>query len=123
MSSRVMYVRDSSWNPIGAIVISAEHNKQRAEYQLSMRNPEDAIDPSTGRKRAFDRRHARLLAMERLVDDPITVRLPKNANQHDISMAVMKDIATSRTAPSRAVKFAKMWVREVSLWFLGASDE
>jgi hypothetical protein len=118
MSSRVMYIRDANWSPVGCVAISADHNKQRAEYQLSMLNPSDTVDPTTGRRRRFDSKHARLLAMERLLDSPITVRLPKDANQHDISMAVMQDIAGSKSHPSRAVKFAKLWVREVSRWFL-----
>lgn len=117
MSSRVMYIRDANWNPIGCVAISAELGKQRAEYQISMLNPSDAVDPLTGRKRQFDRKQARLIALERLVNSPITVRLSKNASQHDISMAVMKDIVSTKTAPARAIKFAKQWLRDVDYWF------
>lgn len=117
MSSRIMYVRDAGWRQIGCVAISAEPGKQRAEYQLSMLNPSDAVDPNTGRKLKFDRKSARLIALERLVDHPITVRLPKDANQHSISLAVMQDIASSKTTPARARKFAKQWIRGVEFWF------
>ncbi len=117
MSSRVMYIRDANWNPVGCVAISAEHNKQRAEYQISMLNPKDTIHPSTGKKVRFDRKEARLRALERLVNEPITVRLPKNANQHAISLAVLRDMAQNKSMPSRAVKFARMWVKEVEYWF------
>lgn len=122
MSSRIMYIRNSEWQPIGCVAISAEHNKQRAEYQISMLNPKDTVDVS-GRKVHFDRKEARLRALERLVNEPITVRLPKNANQHSISLAVLRDMAKNKSMPSRAIKFARMWVKEVEHWFdLGAEE-
>lgn len=118
MSTRFMYVRDNKWQPIGCVAITADHGKQRAEYALSMLNPIDTKDAS-GKKVRFDSKQARLLSMERLINSPVTVRLPKDINQHSISMAVMQDIAKSK-APSRARKFAALWVEEAEFWFANA---
>lgn len=112
-----MYVRDLvTWQPIGCVVINVDRSKRRAEYQMAVLNPKDR-DPKTGRALKFDRKEGQRLAMERLLNNPTTVRLPAEATQHDITMAVLRDVIDSGTAPARAVKFAKAWVREISLWF------
>ena len=114
MNSRTMYIRDTNWNPTGCVVINVDHQKNRAEYQLAVLNPNDR-DLKTGRRLRFDRRLSRLLAMERLLEKPITVSLPENANQHQISHAIMTSLAANKAAPARAVKFAKLWLRSAHL--------
>lgn len=111
MNYRVMYLRDSySENmvtmkvnpgaPIGCVVIKVNHVKNEAEYQLSVLNPQDR----------FEREMARSLALGRLVDTPMYVSLPQGHNMHDITEAVMRDIAFGGW-PSRAVKAAKLWLK------------
>jgi hypothetical protein len=112
-----MYIRDNEWLPIGAVVITVDRKHRQVNYNLSMVNPVDAIDLSTGRRRPFDSRRARLMALERLVEKPVSAPIKTGATMHDITCAVMKHLATNKNAPSRAVKFAKMWNREMEYWF------
>ena len=102
MSRRIMYLRSSNGHPVGCIAISVDRNSSSVQYQLSVLNPQDN----------FDRAVARQLAIGRLVEDPISVRIRKNANMHDISLAVMDDIAYNGKGllPSRAIKAAKLWM-------------
>lgn len=109
MNSRIMYIRDTNWAPFGAVVIKVDRSHRRAHYQLSVLNPNDGIK--------FDRHEAQRRAMARLIDTPITVSIPKDATQHDISMAVMTDIVDS-DAPSRARRFARMWIDNVTWTYL-----
>ena len=99
--TRIMYLRDANYRPVGTLAITVNRQKNTAEYQLSVLNPLDK----------FDRREGQLKALERLVEKPITVLLPVNASMYDISEAVMYSLAKSKTAPSRAVKGAKLWLR------------
>lgn len=116
-NSRIMYIRDfANWNPVGCVVINVDRNRQRAEYQLAVLNPNDR-DPKTNRKIRFDRKEAQRLAMARLLNKPVTVRLPEEASQHDISRTVMEDIAGNKQFPARAVKFAKNWLKFSELLF------
>ena len=108
MNSRIMYVRDNNWNPIGCIVIKVDRNHRRAQYNLAVLNPKDNIK--------FDRHESQRRAMTRLIEEPLTVVIPKDATQHDISLAVMSDIADSN-APARAIKFAKAWVASTVKWY------
>lgn len=111
MNYRVMYLRDSySENmftmkmnpgaPIGCVVIKVNRADGELEYQLSVLNPQDR----------FDREVARSLALGRLTELPMYIPINRNANMHDITEAVMRDIAEGGF-PSRAVKSAKLWLR------------
>lgn len=109
MNSRIMYIRDTNWSPVGCVVIKVDRNQRRAFYQLAVLNPNDGIK--------FNRHESQRLAMSRLLDNPIVVSIPRDASQHDISMAVMSDISDSK-APARAIKFAKMWIDNVTWSYL-----
>lgn len=108
---RIMYLRDSYQignlaqlivgNPVGCVAIKLHKGRRSAEYQLSVLNPLDR----------FDRTLARQLALGRMVEAPFTVSLPPNATQHQISRAVMEDIAYDVGAPGRARRAAKLWLR------------
>jgi hypothetical protein len=108
MNCRIMYIRDANWTPIGCVVIKVDRSHRRASYNLAMLNPKDKIK--------FDRHESQRLALLRLIENPISVSIPKDATQHDISLAVMCYISDSH-APTRAVKFAKAWVDAALLWY------
>jgi hypothetical protein len=118
---RFMYVRDANLEPCGCIAITINRGKNRAEYGLSMRNPADAKD-DYNRRVKFDRKLAQKLAeidmsprSARIM--PPRVYIPSDANMHDISEAVLKDIVARGEAPSSAVKFAKRWLRTSEICF------
>ena len=107
-----MFLRDSyqlnhqlqrvvAGNPVGCVAIKLHKTGRSAEYQVSVLNPLDK----------FDRAIARQLALGRLAEAPFTVRLPPNANIFDITLAVLSDIALDESAPSRARKAAKLWIK------------
>jgi hypothetical protein len=74
------------------------------EYQFSVINAKQDV---------FNRQTARHLALGRLVENPITVPLQeRNLNMFDISRAVMKNLSRRKDAPSRAVKAAKLWLKQ-----------
>lgn len=100
MSHRVMYLRDKHYQPHGCVAIQINPRTQFVEYNISTLNPADR----------FDRKVARELALGRMLLEPETLRVPRNPSLHDISIAVMRDLACSKTAPSRAVKSAKLWL-------------
>ena len=100
-STRIIYLRDISYRPVGTLVVSVNRQKNTAEYQLSTLNPADR----------FDRKEGQLIALRNLVERPITVLLPVCPTMHDVSRAVMTSLSQSDFAPSRAVKAAKLWLR------------
>ena len=108
MNSRIMYLRDAKWQPIGCVIIKVDRSHRRAQYNFAVLNPNDGIK--------FNRHESQRRAMVRLIESPISVSIPKDATQHDISLSVMSDIADS-DAPARAVKFAKAWVNATVKWF------
>lgn len=114
MKHRTMFLRDNytlsavpgekdivAGNPVGCIAIKVHENRRSAEYQVSVLNPLDR----------FDRAIARQLALGRLAEAPFTVRLPSNASMYDITLAVMSDINLDESAPSRARRAAKLWIK------------
>ncbi len=106
MEHRVQYLKDEHGHYVGCIAI-VEHPTPPGEhfalieYRVSVRNPADQ----------FDKDVARQLALGRLVEAPYTVRVPTRPNMHEISRALMKDIARDGNAPSRARRAAKLWLR------------
>lgn len=104
MSDRTMFLRDKSGNPVGCLAIIAFPDSNTVEYQFSVANLEQDT---------FDRKVARGLALGRLVELPISVRLPaRNFTMYDISRAVMKNLTRREGVPSRAVKAAKLWLKQ-----------
>jgi len=101
-SNRIMFLRASNGHPVGAIAIRLVKGKSVAKYQFSVLNPKDN----------FDRAVARQLALGRLVEKPISVNLPEEANMHDISGAVMADLSERSDVPSRAQKAASLWINK-----------
>jgi hypothetical protein len=99
---RIMFLRDHNAQPQGCIAITINDKEQFAYYRLSVLNPVDR----------FNRELARSLATGRLYSGGIPVRIPKNANMHDISRAVMTDITKNPQTPTRAVRLAKYWLRK-----------
>ena len=113
---RFMYVRDTEWDPCGCIAITVDRNHCQATYGLSVRNPIDATD-KLNRRIKFDRRAAQSLALRRLLENPQHAYITKNATQHEISGAVMESIIASSSTPSRAIRFAKNWLRATEMCF------
>ena len=107
MSRRIMYLRSENGHPVGCLAIQlSDGNRTQISYQVSVLNPRDK----------FNRAVARQLAIGRLVESPIKVNIYTGsshtaASMHDISEAVMTDIASSSKFPTRAVKSAKLWLR------------
>lgn len=106
MNSRIMFLRDSNYRPVGCVAISINRRDRVLNYQYSVLNPNDQ----------FDRKMARHLALGRLVEAPVKVQYARGTsiNMHLISEMVMLDIANSE-APSRAVKAARLWLRDQGL--------
>lgn len=103
MSLRTMFLRDKSGRPVGSLAISINSCNQ-VEYQLSVVNTK--LD-------TFDRDLARGLALGRLVENPIVVRLPQSRlNLYNINRAVMTNLSRRKGAPSRAVKAARLWLKD-----------
>lgn len=102
MSRRIMYLRSEDGHPVGCLAIQMNRAEGTVSYQLSVLNPRDR----------FNRAVARQLAIGRLVEEPLKLAVSKEANMHDISEAVMLDILKWQDAPARAIKAAKIWVRQ-----------
>jgi hypothetical protein len=100
-NTRIMFLRNESYRPVGCIAITVNRHSKTASYQFSVLNPADN----------FDRKIARQLAIGRLVEQPIDVYISNNASMHDISESVMVDLAFSERAPTRAIKAAKLWLQ------------
>lgn len=117
MSSKIryMYLRDENNGPVGCLAIQLHRKKHYLEYQLSVLNPVDKRHPITGKNLPFNRAVARQLAVGRLVESPIEMYLPEDATMNEISLLVMQDLVDIRGyVPSRAIKAAKLWLRNVS---------
>jgi hypothetical protein len=102
MSRRIMYLRSETGHPVGCLAIQLNRHEGQISYALSVLNPRDR----------FNRAVARQLALGRLVEEPLKVKINREATMHDISEAVMKDIIKFKDAPTRAVKAARLWVRQ-----------
>jgi hypothetical protein len=111
MNIRTMYIRDRRSQQIGSLAISVDRKNKRVSYQLSMAHPKDMKDEN-GRTINFDSAKGRLLALERLIGNPIHAVIKSKATMHDITSAVMTSLSKSEVAPSRAIKFAKSWLKE-----------
>jgi hypothetical protein len=101
-NTRIMFLRDASYRPVGCVAISLDRRNHRLNYGISVLNPADK----------FDRKLARQLAIGRLVEVPFMVALKRDEelNMHVISERVMKHVAYGAGAPSRAVRAAKLWL-------------
>jgi len=108
---RIMYLRSSypvvdgvltSGTPVGCVAIRVKGRK--VEYGLSVLNPADP----------FNRKVARELAAFRLTDRPTSLTVVGLSgpalDMHDITEAVMTNLASDKDAPSRARKAAKVWL-------------
>ncbi len=103
MSRRIMYLRSENGHPVGCLAIQLARHTGTVSYQMSVLNPRDN----------FNRAVARQLALGRLLEEPINLKINKEATMHDISEAVMKDIVKFyKSAPTRAIKAARLWVRQ-----------
>lgn len=119
MKTRIMFLRNESYFPVGCLAIVVDHNNL-VSYNYSVLNPLDK----------FNRKLAREIATGRLASNPFHVQLEPNRkhSMHEVSYAVMSDLAynTSRNTatalthpsssrhPTRAVKAAKLWLRFMS---------
>jgi len=112
MDHRITYLRDPKGNPVGCVAIRLSESRRLAIYQLSVLNPADR----------FNRSVARQLALGRMVEAPLTARLPYDANgnvsKHTITEAVFRNIQDDHRAPARARKAARSWLRANGLWIL-----
>ncbi len=99
MDFRFMFLRDEKGAPVGCVAITLE--KDYAFFQVSTLNPADR----------FDRKLARQLAIGRTVENPMSVKVTKKGNIHDVSRAVMQAISKSALLPTRSVKAAKLWLK------------
>jgi hypothetical protein len=103
MEHRIQFLRDAKGQPVGCVAIRVRQvtvKRTLIEYQYSVLNPLDR----------FDRRLARQLALGRMVEAPYTATVGASPSRHDISEAVMENIATDQGAPTRARKAAKLWL-------------
>lgn len=103
MEHRIQFLRDPNGQPVGCVAIRVRQvtvKRTLIEYQYSVLNPLDR----------FDRRLARQLALGRMVEAPYTTTVHASPSRHDITVAVMENIVSDSSAPSRAVKAAKLWL-------------
>lgn len=101
-SVRVMFLRNRQNHAVGCLAITLDRKSNSVDYQYSVLNPLDS----------FDRKVARHLALGRLLENPISVSVPKDATMHDVSRAVMTSLSSSKKVPTRAVKAAKLWLND-----------
>lgn len=99
-TTRIMFLRAKDNNPVGCLAIRINPRTKFVEYQLSVLNPVDN----------FDRKLARQLALGRLEESPVTLRVPADPTMFDISVAVMRDLSATKSAPNRAQSAAKRWL-------------
>lgn len=105
MSTRIVYLRTTTGQPVGCLAISQIKNNQSTcyvSYNLSVLNPSDN----------FNRKVARNIAIGRLEKNPDTYKafVLQNANMHMITRSVMADIMNNKAIPNRAIKAAKLWL-------------
>lgn len=102
-----MFLRDNQYRPCGCVAITIDRRNHRLSYQYSALNPSDK----------FDRKIARQLALGRLVETPlhISMRHEGEISMHRVSEMVMRNLSTSKFAPARAVRAAKIWLRDTCL--------
>ena len=81
-NTRVTYLRNDRGFPVGCIVMRYNKTTGFLEYQLTTHNPNDE----------FDRRQGRQLALGRLAETPIELRIGKDPTMHQMSITVMRDI-------------------------------
>jgi hypothetical protein len=99
---RIMYLRNSKKFPMACIAIALDRPNGAISYQYSVFNPEDH----------FDKRMARELALGRLISRPVKITdQDSEINFNQISWAVMEHLSQSKTAPTRAVRAAKRWLK------------
>src|SRR5277367_588359 len=91
MSHRVMYLRDAKGLPVGCVAIRVSRGNRLSliEYQISVLNPKDK----------FDRAVAREIALGRLDKRPLEVHVAFEPSMHQITEAVMVDIAEVEGPP------------------------
>lgn len=114
MEHRIQYLRESytvnadgnvvAGQPVGcvAIKVSQKAGPRWLSYQLSVLNPRDR----------FNRELARQLALGRLVEKPVSIRVTGTLTMKGITELVMLDIARDKSAPGRARKAAKRWLAQ-----------
>jgi hypothetical protein len=107
---RIMFLRDKKGFAVGCLAIDVNRIKHQVAYQLSVHDGTDT----------FNRALARQIAIGRLIESPVFVKIPPHANMTDITWAVMTDIVdwskhapVNHTPPNRAVKAAKLWLSKV----------
>ena len=101
-NKRIMYLRDDQYFPVGCLAIAVSKGRKQVSYQLSVLNPVDN----------FERSLARHIALGRLVEAPFCIRgFDGTQGKQEITEAVMKAICKSKTAPGRAKKAARNWLK------------
>lgn len=103
-NSRIMFLRDSQYHPCGCVAITIDRRNHRISYQYSVLNPNDK----------FDRKIARQLAIGRLIEVPMHIAFSRDTefSMHLVSKFVMQHIACSKSSPARAVRAAKIWLKD-----------
>jgi hypothetical protein len=101
MDFRIMYLRNNKKQPIGCLAVKLDRAKGLAFYNFSIQNPIDDFDRSIGRQ----------LALGRMVESPLSVKIEKDANMHEVSYSIMTDLIKRDVSPIRAVKAAKHWLK------------
>jgi hypothetical protein len=100
-NTRIMFLRNSKCHPVGCIAINFDRSEGKIDYQVSVLHPQDRFNRAVGRK----------LAIDRLLNKPISIKVNKEASMHDISTAVLKDLSIRKgTFPNRVIKSANMWL-------------
>lgn len=101
-----MFLRDRKGVPVGCVAIrlhdQSEFSRSLVSYQTSVLNPLDR----------FDRALARQLALGRMVEAPLTVKVPVDPSMYEVTLAVMTDLSSDSGQPTRARQAAKRWLRK-----------
>ena len=92
---KILYLRDKNFQPVGCVAYTRTTDglsTDRVSYELSVRNPRDALD-AKGRTVGFNRTRAREIAIGRLHTHPISVLIASELTGELASDAILADIA------------------------------
>jgi hypothetical protein len=112
MSKRIMYLRGQNGHPVGCLAIETNKQDSTIKYNMSVLNPEDKFSRALAKQIA----EGRLEAVARTLKPSTRISPSGELTVHDVSYAVMNDIVTMGVGqfPARAVKAAKLWIKNHS---------
>ena len=97
---RYFYLRDTNGQPVGCLAMQLMSDD--IKYGISVLNPKDI----------FNRDLARSIAYGRLMHKPVVLGLSGALSYFSITQTVLSYVGADVSAPTRARKAAKLWLRK-----------